>query len=103
MVYVLDKQKSCLLTDAALTSVDVEQTYPGRWRGLFIVFDSERSPKDHQPVPVSDDFCPTLIFESRFESGNLRQARRVSVRSNVFSSFYSTVISLSIIMSPVRN
>ncbi|XP_033640290.1 uncharacterized protein LOC117300677 isoform X3 [Asterias rubens] len=41
------------------------------------VFDSERTSKGTIPHTVPDGCCPSLVFESRFESGNLRQARRV--------------------------
>ncbi|XP_033727289.1 uncharacterized protein LOC117316684 isoform X7 [Pecten maximus] len=51
--------------------------YSGKWRGVLIVYDSERSSRDRVPQPVPDGCCPNLLFESRFESGNLRQARRV--------------------------
>ncbi|XP_021377487.1 uncharacterized protein LOC110465752 isoform X17 [Mizuhopecten yessoensis] len=51
--------------------------YTGKWRGVLIVYDSERSSRDRIPQPVPDGCCPNLMFESRFESGNLRQARRV--------------------------
>jgi len=47
------------------------------WRGVVIVFDSERTPKDSVPTYVGQRHISSLIFESRFESGNLRQARRV--------------------------
>lgn len=53
--------------------------YPGKWRGVIVVFDSEKSPKGYMPPPTNDGHCPSLVFESRFESGNLRQARRTWV------------------------
>ena len=56
-----------------------ETRFPGRWRGLFIVYDSERSKRNHRPAALPDGHCPSLVFESRFESGNLRQARRTYV------------------------
>ncbi|XP_052234973.1 uncharacterized protein LOC127847242 isoform X4 [Dreissena polymorpha] len=66
---------------------DADQNYPtvesqatqytSKWRGVLIVYDSERSSRDHFPSPVPEGCCPNLLFESRFESGNLRQARRV--------------------------
>ncbi|ESO85980.1 hypothetical protein LOTGIDRAFT_235577 [Lottia gigantea] len=43
----------------------------------MIVYDSERSQRDYLPQPVPEGCCPNLVFESRFESANLRQARRV--------------------------
>jgi len=51
--------------------------YSSKWRGVLIVYDSERSSRDRQAQPVPEGCCPNLVFESRFESGNLRQARRV--------------------------
>ena len=51
--------------------------YYGKWRGCQIVFDAERSNKDYEPPAVSEGIAPSLAFESRFECGNLRQARRV--------------------------
>ncbi|VDI71366.1 Hypothetical predicted protein [Mytilus galloprovincialis] len=51
--------------------------FTSKWRGVLIVYDSERSSRDRQPQPVPEGCCPNLVFESRFESGNLRQARRV--------------------------
>uniref|UniRef100_A0A1I8HQD0 Cytosolic carboxypeptidase 2 n=1 Tax=Macrostomum lignano TaxID=282301 RepID=A0A1I8HQD0_9PLAT len=59
---------------------DTQRTqFSGRWRGTQIVFDSERSPRHYSPPTVPEDTCPSLVFESRFESGNLRQARRVGM------------------------
>ncbi|XP_055871911.1 uncharacterized protein LOC106075944 isoform X3 [Biomphalaria glabrata] len=51
--------------------------FRGKWRGTQVAFDSERSVRDAQQLPVPEGCCPTLGFESRFECGNLRQARRV--------------------------
>ncbi|XP_013412947.1 cytosolic carboxypeptidase 2 [Lingula anatina] len=59
-------------------SVDTQQTpYTGNWRGIQIVFDSEKSARDYAQPRVPEGCCPSLTFESRFECGNLRQARRV--------------------------
>ncbi|KAL5014989.1 hypothetical protein ScPMuIL_009259 [Solemya velum] len=59
-------------------TVDNQDTqFTGKWRGVIVVFDSERSSRDNIPQQVSDGCCSSLQFESRFESGNLRQARRV--------------------------
>ncbi|KAK3087050.1 hypothetical protein FSP39_000988 [Pinctada imbricata] len=54
-----------------------ETQFTQKWRGVLIVYDSERSSRDRSPQPVPEGCCPNLVFESRFESGNLRQARRV--------------------------
>ena len=50
--------------------------YPKCWRGSVVVFDTERrNTVDSDAVPPG---CPPhLQFESRFESGNLRQVKRV--------------------------
>ncbi|CAD5114345.1 DgyrCDS3484 [Dimorphilus gyrociliatus] len=65
-------------------SIDKQQTeFDRRWRGVQIVYDSEKSGKDYQPPPVASGFCPSLTFESRFESGNLRQVRRVYGRNTM--------------------
>ncbi|XP_067943240.1 cytosolic carboxypeptidase 2-like isoform X2 [Watersipora subatra] len=50
-----------------------------KWRGICIVYDAEKSKRDqsHVDPPRNVNYAPHLIFESRFESGNLRQARRV--------------------------
>ncbi|PAA91645.1 hypothetical protein BOX15_Mlig032425g2 [Macrostomum lignano] len=63
-----------------LLTVDNQTTqYTGRWRGVQIVYDSEKCPRHYTPSPVSEGLSPSLVFESRFESGNLRQARRVGM------------------------
>ncbi|XP_067664488.1 uncharacterized protein [Haliotis asinina] len=59
------------------TAENQDTPFHGRWRGVLIVYDSERSPREHHAQPVPEGCCPNLLFESRFESGNLRQARRV--------------------------
>ncbi|XP_074656426.1 uncharacterized protein LOC141909731 isoform X2 [Tubulanus polymorphus] len=51
--------------------------FTGKWRGVQIVYDCDRSAKDYQPPIVPENCCPSLTFESRFECGNLQQARRV--------------------------
>ena len=56
-----------------------EQGPEDRWRGKPVVFDSDRSTKSPVFHFVPDGFEPSLEFESRFESGNLRQARRMLV------------------------
>ncbi|BFZ21529.1 hypothetical protein BsWGS_24568 [Bradybaena similaris] len=65
-----------LLANSQTAETQVTQ-YPGKWRGVQVAYDSDRSPRDFNPLPVPDGCCPTLMFESRFECGNLRQARRV--------------------------
>nr|XP_054750871.1 cytosolic carboxypeptidase 2-like isoform X5 [Lytechinus pictus] len=47
------------------------------WEGTQNVFDSERTSKGTIPHTIPEGCCPSLVFESRFESGNLRQARRI--------------------------
>nr|XP_026690269.1 uncharacterized protein LOC104265751 isoform X2 [Ciona intestinalis] len=46
------------------------------WHGKPVVYDSERSSRSPPPHSVPDGMPESLVFESRFESGNLRQARR---------------------------
>ncbi|XP_077989987.1 uncharacterized protein LOC144444443 isoform X3 [Glandiceps talaboti] len=48
-----------------------------RWDRVISVFDSERTTKGSVPHDVPEGCAPSLMFESRFESGNLRQARRI--------------------------
>ena len=70
----------CFLSDQNYPTVESQSTpYVQKWRGVLIVYDSERSSREHQPNPVPQGCCPSLSFESRFECGNLRQARRVYV------------------------
>ncbi|XP_052763307.1 uncharacterized protein LOC128205605 isoform X4 [Mya arenaria] len=72
---LIEEQK---FTDQNYPTVESQVTsYTSKWRGVLIVFDSERSSRDHFPNPVPQGCCPSLLFESRFECGNLRQARRV--------------------------
>ncbi|XP_072030712.1 uncharacterized protein [Amphiura filiformis] len=47
------------------------------WEQIQVVYDSERTTKGTVPHPVPEGCSPSLLFESRFESGNLRQAKRV--------------------------
>lgn len=43
-----------------------------------VIYDMDKSPRDQQPKSCDSEFmCPQLIFESRFEGGNLRQVKRV--------------------------
>ncbi|XP_076437932.1 cytosolic carboxypeptidase 2-like [Babylonia areolata] len=68
------------LPESDKTTADNQTTcYHGQWKGTLIVYDSEKSPRDHCPTPVTEGLCPSLRFESRFESGNLRQARRIGM------------------------
>ncbi|XP_067840829.1 uncharacterized protein [Heptranchias perlo] len=46
-------------------------------RGKHLVFDSRRNNKGSIPYSIPEDWAPSLVFESRFESGNLHQAWRV--------------------------
>ena len=62
---------------AAKSDQGSDQGHEDRWRGKAVVFDSDRSTKSPVFHFVPDGFEPSLEFESRFESGNLRQARRM--------------------------
>jgi len=47
-------------------------------RGSGVVYDSQKSPKKQKvETPSNPLIAPNLVFEARFECGNLRQARRV--------------------------
>nr|CAB3263164.1 uncharacterized protein LOC104265751 [Phallusia mammillata] len=50
----------------------------GIWRGKPVIYDCERSSRSPMPHSVPDGMDESLLFESRFESGNLRQVRRIS-------------------------
>ncbi|CAF2856372.1 unnamed protein product [Rotaria sp. Silwood2] len=44
----------------------------------ILVYDMDKSPRQQQPkANDNEQMCPSLIFESRFEGGNLRQVKRV--------------------------
>ena len=47
------------------------------WRGKHVIFDCDRHPKTPLVHSTPEGFDESLIFESRFESGNLRQVRRM--------------------------
>nr|XP_039257759.1 uncharacterized protein LOC120334341 isoform X2 [Styela clava] len=48
-----------------------------KWRGKPVIYDCERSSRAPLPHAIPHGFPESLIFESRFESGNLRQVRRI--------------------------
>jgi len=44
----------------------------------ILIYDMDKSPRQQQAKPFdSEQMCPSLMFESRFEGGNLRQVKRV--------------------------
>jgi len=47
------------------------------WKGKPVIYDCDRSSRSPLPHSVPDGLDESLIFESRFESGNLRQVRRM--------------------------
>ena len=47
------------------------------WKGKPVIYDCDRSSRSPLPHSVPDGMDESLIFESRFESGNLRQVRRM--------------------------
>ncbi len=52
--------------------------YTDVFKHSTIVYDMDKSPRQQQPkANESEQTCPSLIFESRFEGGNLRQVKRV--------------------------
>jgi hypothetical protein len=54
------------------------QKYTDQFKHSIIVYDMDKSPRYQQPKQnESEQMCPPLIFESRFEGGNLRQVKRM--------------------------
>ena len=49
------------------------------WKGKPVIYDCDRSSRSPLPHSVPENMDESLIFESRFESGNLRQVRRMLV------------------------
>ena len=47
------------------------------WKGKPVIYDCDRSSRAPLPHSVPEGLDESLIFESRFESGNLRQVRRM--------------------------
>ena len=58
-------------------ATQINSQYTADWKNYTVVFDCHKSPRIQEPIIFSQRYSPTLVFESRFESGNLRQARRV--------------------------
>ncbi|UJR33783.1 hypothetical protein I4U23_021209 [Adineta vaga] len=54
------------------------QKYTDVFKHSIVVYDVDKSPRKQEVKPLDNEFiCPPLIFESRFEGGNLQQAKRV--------------------------
>jgi hypothetical protein len=54
------------------------QKYTGVFKHSILIYDMDKSPRQQQPkIHDGEQMCPALIFESRFEGGNLRQVKRV--------------------------
>ena len=54
------------------------QKYTDVFKHSSIVYDMDKSPRYQQPKQnESEQMCPSLVFESRFEGGNLRQVKRM--------------------------
>ncbi|XP_022106219.1 uncharacterized protein LOC110987635 isoform X7 [Acanthaster planci] len=75
-------QEKELLADAVPDNSRTVHSQRTKWFRPFEatsinIFDSERTSKGTIPHSVPEGCPPSLVFESRFESGNLRQARRV--------------------------
>jgi hypothetical protein len=52
--------------------------YTGTLKHSMIAYDMEKSSRQQQiKSNDNENICPQLIFESRFEGGNLRQVKRV--------------------------
>ena len=55
-----------------------------QWKGKPVIYDCDRSSRSPLPHSVPEGLDESLVFESRFESGNLRQVRRMYVLTFVF-------------------
>lgn len=54
------------------------QKYTDLFKHSILIYDMDKSPRQQQPKAFdSEQTCASLIFESRFEGGNLRQVKRV--------------------------
>lgn len=54
------------------------QKYTDVFKHPILIYDMDKSPRQQQPKTFdSEQMCASLIFESRFEGGNLRQVKRV--------------------------
>jgi hypothetical protein len=54
------------------------QKYTDVLKHSILIYDMDKSPRQQQPkIFDSEQMCPSLVFESRFEGGNLRQVKRV--------------------------
>jgi hypothetical protein len=52
--------------------------YTDVFKHSVIIYDMDKSPRQQESKPLeSEQTCPSLIFESRFEGGNLKQVKRV--------------------------
>jgi hypothetical protein len=52
--------------------------YTENFKHPTLIYDMDKSPRKQQAnLNVHENICPSLIFESRFEGGNLRQVRRM--------------------------
>lgn len=77
------------------------------WKSPVLVYDIEKSNRDCMPVNriatlacrdpdliLRDSLIPPLWFESRFECGNLRQARRMYVEITIKSTYANVLLIL---------
>lgn len=62
--------------------------YTAEWKHSHVIYDSNKTSRNQEPVIFSHLFSPTLVFESRFESGNLRQVKRVYVYKLTFKRIF---------------
>jgi len=54
------------------------QKYSDVFKHPITIYDMDKSPRQQQPkIFDGEQMCPSLVFESRFEGGNLRQVKRV--------------------------
>lgn len=51
--------------------------FDSKWIAPKVVYNAETFAKNYQTTSQGPNFCPSLEFESRFESGNLFSANQV--------------------------
>ncbi|CAF0797597.1 unnamed protein product [Adineta steineri] len=54
------------------------QKYTDAFKHPTVIYDMDKTSRKQEPKPIENELiCPPLIFESRFEGGNLRHVKRV--------------------------
>lgn len=79
--YYYDRERPFLGSNHQAQTYDNQPAsykYTDPWKHSIIVYDMDKSPRQQQAKNSDNEqMCPSLIFESRFEGGNLRQVKRV--------------------------